>query len=113
MLVSHLSMENPFLGKGRKKSLENVYMKICIVSASMIVLLKGVAVPMCRAYLACLVPSCEIGKIYAMTTSMESLAPVGAAPIYTLIYNYTIDKYPSAFNFFSASVYLYCVILIS
>ncbi|XP_031618143.1 uncharacterized protein LOC116337604 [Contarinia nasturtii] len=81
--------------------------------ASIVVMLKGVAVPMCRAYLACLVPSCEIGKIYSMTTSMESLAPIGAAPIYTFIYNYTIDTYPGAFNFFSALVYLYCIILIT
>lgn len=75
-------------------------------------MLKGVAVPMCRAYLACLVPSCEIGKIYSMTTSMESLAPIGAAPIYTFIYNYTIDTYPGAFNFFSAICYLYCILLL-
>lgn len=82
-------------------------------SASIVVMLKGIAVPMCRAYLACLVPSCEIGKIYSMTTSMESLAPIGAAPMYTLIYNYTLDKYPGAFNFFSAIIYLYCILLIT
>lgn len=88
-------------------------MNLKTISASIIVMLKGVAVPMCRAYLASLVPSCEIGKIYSMTTSMESLAPIGSAPIYTFIYNYTIDTYPGAFNFFSASVYLYCVLLIT
>lgn len=74
---------------------------------------KGVAIPMCRAYLSSLVPSCEIGKIYSMTTSMEALAPIGAAPIYTFIYNYTIDTYPGAFNFISAAVYVYCIVLLS
>lgn len=44
---------------------------------------------------------------------MESLAPIGAAPMYTLIYNYTLDKYPGAFNFFSAIIYLYCILLIT
>lgn len=82
-------------------------------TASIVVMLKGIAVPMCRAYLASLVPSCEIGKIYSMTTSMESLAPIGAAPMYTLIYNYTLEKYPGAFNFFSAIIYLYCILLIT
>lgn len=78
----------------------------------MIVLLKGVAVPMCRSFLAALVPSNEIGKIYSMTTSMESLAPITSAPIYTFIYNYTIDSYPGAFNFFSATMYLMCILII-
>lgn len=47
-----------------------------------------------------------------MTTSMESLAPIGAAPLYTLIYNYTIDTYPGAFNFFSAYVYFMCIVVL-
>lgn len=68
--------------------------------------------PMCRSFLAALVPSTEIGKIYSMTTSMESLAPITSAPIYTLIYDLTIDSYPGAFNFFSATMYLMCILLI-
>lgn len=74
-------------------------------------MLKGVSTPMLRSFLARLVPSNEIGRIYSMTTSMESLAPISAAPLYAIIYNYTIDTYPGAYNFVSATIYLYCILL--
>jgi len=81
--------------------------------ATCITLLKGVATPMCRSMLASVVPANEIGKIYAITTSIESLAPIGSAPTYTFVYNYTIDNFPGAYNLLSAMILLGCVLYIS
>lgn len=80
------------------------------IAATVITLLKGVATPLCRSILASTAPSGEIGKIYALTTSLESLAPIGSAPAYTFVYTYTIDTFPGAFNLLSASILLICVL---
>lgn len=80
--------------------------------ATCITLLKGVGTPMCRSILAGVTPSNEIGKIYSITTSIESLAPIGSAPLYTFVYNNTIDTLPGAYNLLSATILLGCVLYI-
>lgn len=67
---------------------------------------------MCRSILASVAPTHEVGKIYALTTSIESLAPIGSAPVYTFVYSYTIDDFPGAFNLLSASILSGCAIYI-
>lgn len=67
---------------------------------------------MCRSLIANIVPANEIGKIYSMTTSIESLAPIGAAPLYVWIFTQTISDYPGAYNFLSAAIYLVCAMMI-
>lgn len=79
-------------------------------------LLKGLVSPMCRTMLATTSERSsatgeEIGKIYAMTTALESLLPIAAVPAYTLVYKHTISTFPGAFNFISASIYGIIVIL--
>lgn len=54
-----------------------------------------------------------VGKIFALTTSLESLSPLIAAPLYTTVYNATLDYYPGIFNFISAGLYLLCFTFIS
>lgn len=72
--------------------------------------LKGLASPVCRSLLAATSERSsshgdEIGKIYAMTTALESLLPIAAVPAYTLLYKSTISTFPGAFNFISAGIY--------
>lgn len=73
-------------------------------------MLKGLVSPMCRSILATTSERSssqgdEIGKIYAMTTALESLLPIAAVPAYTLLYKSTISTFPGAFNFISAGIY--------
>lgn len=83
-----------------------------LYAASAITLLKAIASPMCRAILANTVPPKEVGKLYALTTSLESLSPLGSAPLYSLVYSSTIAFYPGAFNLISAAVYFLVVFLL-
>ncbi|KNC31125.1 hypothetical protein FF38_13964, partial [Lucilia cuprina] len=75
--------------------------------------MRGIMGPMSRAILSHVAPSTEVGKIFALTTSMESLSPLIAAPLYTLVYNATLVYYPGLFNFISAGLYLLCFTFIS
>ncbi|XP_016929152.2 probable peptidoglycan muropeptide transporter SLC46 [Drosophila suzukii] len=76
-------------------------------------MMRGVMGPMCRAILSHVAPATEVGKIFALTTSMESVSPLGAAPLYTTVYKATLKYYPGAFNFISAVLYFICYILIA
>ncbi|KAH8367101.1 hypothetical protein KR084_000689 [Drosophila pseudotakahashii] len=76
-------------------------------------MMRGVMGPMCRAILSHVAPATEVGKIFALTTSMESVSPLGAAPLYTTVYKATLPYYPGAFNFISAVLYFVCYILIA
>ncbi|XP_031639670.1 proton-coupled folate transporter-like [Contarinia nasturtii] len=81
--------------------------------ASVIVMLKFVGFPLCHSYLASLVPSSEVGKVFSVVTTMELLAPIAAVPLYTFVYDNTIDTYAGAFNFFSAIIYLVCILIMT
>uniref|UniRef100_A0A1A9Z2A0 Uncharacterized protein n=1 Tax=Glossina pallidipes TaxID=7398 RepID=A0A1A9Z2A0_GLOPL len=69
-------------------------------------LMRGVMGPMSRAILSHVAPATEVGKTYALTTSLESLSPPISSPLYTIVYNATLSYYPGVFNFLSAGLYL-------
>ncbi|XP_022224755.2 proton-coupled folate transporter [Drosophila obscura] len=71
-------------------------------------MLRGVMSPMCKAILSQLTPSSEIGKIFSLTTSLQSLSPLGAAPLYAAVYQATVASYAGAFNFISVGLYFLC-----
>ncbi|EDW02470.1 proton-coupled folate transporter [Drosophila grimshawi] len=75
--------------------------------------MRGVLGPMCRAILSVVAPSTDVGKIFALTTSMEMVSPLGAAPLYTAVYKSTVAFYPGAFNFISAGLYFVSYILMA
>lgn len=54
-----------------------------------------------------------LGKIFALTTSMEMVSPLGAAPLYTAVYKATVETYPGAFNFISTGFSFLCYILMA
>lgn len=96
-------------------------------------MMRGVMGPMSRAILSHIAPADEVGKykfsytyiyiclniveilgkIFALTTSLESLTPLIAAPLYTVVYTSTLSYYPGLFNFISASVFALCFTLIA
>ncbi|SPP74235.1 proton-coupled folate transporter [Drosophila guanche] len=71
-------------------------------------MIRGVMSPMCKAILSQLTPSTEIGKIFSLTTSLQSLSPLGAAPLYAAVYAATAASYAGAFNFISVGLYFMC-----
>ncbi|XP_063700028.1 probable peptidoglycan muropeptide transporter SLC46 [Culicoides brevitarsis] len=85
-------------------------------------LLKGLVSPMCRSILATTsehsnTSGNEIGKLYSFTTSLESLMPMAAVPLYTQVYKATLESgFPGAFNVISAVIYagiIVCMVLVS
>lgn len=66
--------------------------------------------PMSRSLVSQMVENIEIGKVFAFTTALESVTGLIASPIYTLVYNITLETFPGAF--FGISVILLLIILV-
>ncbi|XP_059607645.1 probable peptidoglycan muropeptide transporter SLC46 [Phlebotomus argentipes] len=70
--------------------------------------LKSISGPMGRAVISNVTPASEIGKVFSLVTALESVSPIGSAPLYTIIYTSTIDTFPSAFNAVSTGGVFLC-----
>ncbi|XP_031639064.1 proton-coupled folate transporter-like [Contarinia nasturtii] len=81
--------------------------------AAVVFMIKVVSFPLCRSYLASLVPSSDIGKVFSVIKSLELLVTIAAVPLYTFIYDNTIATYPGAFNLFSAIIFIICILLMT
>lgn len=73
-------------------------------------LIKSISSPMIRAILANTVPTTEIGAVYSLTASIESVTPLTAAPLYSYVYSATLKTFSGAFNFIGASIFGLCSI---
>ncbi|VEN61032.1 unnamed protein product [Callosobruchus maculatus] len=69
--------------------------------------------PMARTMVSKMVSQEEVGKVFALINASEFLISLGAGPLYTLVYNETINTDPGAFNFLSASLFLLMTLMIS
>ncbi|XP_017092504.2 probable peptidoglycan muropeptide transporter SLC46 [Drosophila bipectinata] len=74
-------------------------------------MMRGVMSPMSKAILSNVTPSSELGKVFSLTTSLQSISPLGAAPLYTAVYKATVEVYPGVFNFISVGLYSMCYIM--
>lgn len=83
----------------------HLYLAVCIC------FMKGISGPMSRAVISNTAPAGDIGKIFSLTTSIESITPLVSAPLYTVVYKQTLAWYPGAFNLITATVYFTCMCL--
>uniref|UniRef100_A0A6P7GPM6 Proton-coupled folate transporter-like isoform X2 n=1 Tax=Diabrotica virgifera virgifera TaxID=50390 RepID=A0A6P7GPM6_DIAVI len=65
--------------------------------------LGGLVAPMLRAKISQLVPSDEVGKIFAMVVGAGALVSAALTPVYTLVYNNTIYIDSALYNLLSIS----------
>ncbi|XP_072395910.1 probable peptidoglycan muropeptide transporter SLC46 [Diabrotica undecimpunctata] len=72
----------------------------------------GAAMPLLRTRIAQIVPSDEMGKIFALIVGLGGVAGLSAAYMYTTLYNATINIHSGAFNYFSAILYLFAIFLV-
>ncbi|KAK7793072.1 hypothetical protein R5R35_013516 [Gryllus longicercus] len=78
-----------------------------------VVSLPGACVgPWVRSILSTSVPKADIGKVFSIVASVESLVPIAAGPVYTLLYNGTIQSFPGAFFLLSAGLFAVDVLLL-
>lgn len=75
--------------------------------------LRGVTGPMCRAILSHVTPAADLGKVFALTTSLESISPIISGPLYNLVYKATLETNPGAFNYISSVTFLVCYICVA
>ncbi|GAB0097177.1 uncharacterized protein DMENIID0001_127880 [Sergentomyia squamirostris] len=73
-------------------------------------ILKSISGPMGRAVISNVTPPDEIGRVFSLVTALESISPIGSAPLYTMIYSNTIATFPSAFNAVSTAGCFLCLI---
>ena len=63
-----------------------------------------------RSILSKVVIKSELGKIFSMVASLEAAVPLFAAPLFTFVYNHTLDSFPGAvflvqvFSFLSSCI---------
>nr|CAI5841125.1 unnamed protein product [Callosobruchus analis] len=55
----------------------------------------------------------EVGKVFALINSSEFLIGLGAGPLYTLVYNETINTDAGLYNFLSAGLFLMMTFMVS
>ena len=79
--------------------------------ASAIALFKLISGPMLRSIMSVIVSKAEVSKIYSFTTSIETVAGLASAPLYTAVYSATFTTFPSAFNLITAVAFALAVIL--
>jgi len=66
-----------------------------------------------RSILSKVVVKSELGKIFSMVASLEAAVPLFAAPLFTFVYNHTLESFPGAVFLVQASLFvLSCLIFI-
>lgn len=94
---------------GLIKTVANYSWQLYVASA--IALFKLISGPMLRSILSMIVSKHEISKIYSITQSIEGIAGLGAAPLYTKTYAATFTTFPSAFNLITSGSFAIAVVL--
>lgn len=93
------------------KTLANRSWQMYLASATS--LFKLVAAPMLRTIMSTTVAPNEVSKIYSITTAIESISGLGAAPVYKAVYTATLTTFPSAFNLITVGIFSICMILLA
>lgn len=75
-------------------------------------ILGGGISPMARSLISKTVPSDEIGKVFAFIVALETLSGMIACPMYTFVYNSTLETMPSAYNFITAGIFVLCLVIV-
>lgn len=58
--------------------------------------------PLIRSHLSKIVPKQDLGKVFALTASAESLTPLAASPLYTYVYKSTMIVLPGCVYYLSS-----------
>lgn len=72
--------------------------------AGVVKMLGGGVSPLARTLMSKVVESDEAGKVFSFILPIETILGVVAYPVYTIVYNATIDVLPSAYNFVIAGL---------
>lgn len=65
-----------------------------------------------RSLISKLLSKEETGKVFAIAVTLDSVIAVIGGPIYTIVYNNTIDTNAGIFNFVSAGMCVIAIVLV-
>lgn len=71
-----------------------------------IAMFKILLAPTCRSSIAFFIPNTEVGKIFTITSAMESVLSMFASPLYTFVYANTFKFFAGAFYLITISICL-------
>lgn len=86
----------------QEKHKKKIKLYIGNVSAAIVKVLAGGISPMTRSLLSKTVPAEEMGKLFAFIVPLDIVTAIAVTPVYTIVYNSTIDMLPSAYSFVTA-----------
>nr|CAH7748371.1 unnamed protein product [Callosobruchus chinensis] len=107
VLVGCISMMNGSLLMALARSNAVIY------STPAVRILGSLISPMVRTMVSKVVCQEEVGKVFALINSSEFLIGLGAGPLYTLVYNDTLDTDAGLYNFLSAGFFGMMILMIS
>lgn len=85
--------------------MSNLCICICIcIIAPVVDILNGTMIIAARTMLSKITPITEMGKINSFIAVIDSTTPLWGNPIYSAIYNKTLDNFPGAFFILSAAL---------
>lgn len=79
-------------------------MFISLSLAGVVKLLGGGVSPLARTLLSKVIEPEETGRVFSFILPVETILGVVVYPLYTVVYNSTIETSPSAYNFVAAGV---------
>ena len=63
-----------------------------------------------RSFISKIIPSDELGSVFSMLASLEACVPLMTAPIFTIVYEKTINYFPAAILLISAIMFVFIMI---
>ncbi|KAL3288494.1 hypothetical protein HHI36_002936 [Cryptolaemus montrouzieri] len=82
-----------------------------IYFGGVLTILSGNLTPMLRSLLSKLTEPHEVGKIFSVVIMFQNFSQMLGSPFYTYIYNKTHDTHPEFFNFVTAGILGFIIIL--
>lgn len=75
-------------------------------------LLKNLSLPVCRYFIASIIPKNEIGKVYRFASSFEAVPSLIASLRYTFVYTNTFKYFTGAFYLITAGICIINLVLV-
>lgn len=75
-------------------------------------LFRLITAPMLQSIISSIVAPSEVSRLYSITTAIQALAGLLAAPFYKIVYAATLTSFPAAFNLISIVIIVFCLVLV-
>ncbi|XP_014296110.1 proton-coupled folate transporter [Microplitis demolitor] len=84
----------------------HMYLEVCLG------IFIGVILPTTRSLISRSAPADDLGKVFSLVTFVDTLLPLGSAPLYTLLYSSYMSVYPLPVYLLTSGIYFLLIIII-